>query len=136
MSRSYTRAHFNKDLKELSSLIRGFKQTGGKSDSDTRWFTVVEVNRKACRFGRYKGDSPLMGATKAVSRICDKKNITAPKCKITFSIQETTRGSAKKIYGPYKGELVAQPKNKWWKPPGSKAWVGKYKSNVSLLPYK
>jgi len=96
---------------------------GGKNDEpDVRYFTVVELNgRKIVNGGRPKisnlytrGErkgqmrknkpTPADAAAKALSTFCrDMKATNKTKCRITFTIQEITRGSKKKLYGPYYG---------------------------------
>ena len=49
--------------------------------------------------------SPGQAARRAYKQICNKHNLKGTKCKITFSLRETTRGSSKKVYGPYAGSM-------------------------------
>ena len=107
-----------------------------KKSDNKRNFTVVEVNGRATRFGTYKSVSAQGAANKAVTKICKKKKISKDKCKITFSIQETTQGSMKKIYGPYKASLKKQPKSKWVFQKSWNSWVGKYKTTCKLISKK
>ena len=101
------------------------KRVAKKVDNDKRYFKVVEVNGRKHEMGRYSGLSPQQAAKKAVSRICEAKKMSKDNCSITFSIQETTQGSDKKIYGPYKAKLVKNPKEKWVKL--GNAILGKYR---------
>ena len=80
-------------------------QIGGKSAKKTsssttskRHFTVVMGNKE---HGLYVSSSPSSAARKAVSKLC----ATDKKRKVEFQIREITRGSKKKTYGPYLGEI-------------------------------
>jgi ankyrin repeat protein len=73
-----------------------------------RYFKVYKLNNQLVDFGRVKISSesgkPLDAAKKLLSSICLYSGITNKlKCKAEFYIKETTKGSNKKIYGPYKG---------------------------------
>ena len=151
MPTKYTRDKFQQDLKNLHKLLnkdkkpKSISQSGGvkskksakkvakksakkvvkKEDSDKRYFKVVEVNGRKHEMGRYMGLVPQQAAKKAVSRICTAKKMSKDNCSLTFSIQETTQGSNKKIYGPYKAKLVKNPKEKWVKL--GNTMVGKYR---------
>ena len=140
MPTKYTRDKFQTDLKNLHALLnkknvnKKTSQKGGvkskksakkSTDSETRHFKVVEVNGRKHEMGRYSGKVPQQAAKKAVTRICTAKKMSKDNCSITFSIQEMSQGSDKKIYGPYKAKLVKNPKEKWVKLGDS--WVGKHK---------
>jgi hypothetical protein len=73
-----------------------------------RYFKVYRLNSKLVEFGRVKiskeSGKPLDAAKKLLNSICLHEKISNKlKCKVQFYIKETTKGSNKKIYGPYKG---------------------------------
>jgi len=99
----------------------GGKNAKKKSSSDSkRHFTVVMGNKEN---GLYVSSSPSSAARKAVSKLC----ATDKKRKVQFSIREITRGSKKKTYGPYLGEI-----EKLGKPIELKGRVIKYKPVAKL----
>lgn len=116
MKGGYTVEHFEKDLAQLGGMIEGFysgDQTGGKKKTrrkrqrggakTKRWYKVVDVNgRPYPYYRRYSGAEPKDAAHKAFHFICDKLDMNKS-CSITFTLKETTRGSDKRTYGPYKG---------------------------------
>jgi hypothetical protein len=70
-----------------------------------RSFKVISVDgKKRDMDGSYKGAEPKVAARKAFLKICKKMNINKASCKLIFTLQETTRGSDKRIYGPYEGQ--------------------------------
>ena len=88
--------------------------TGG-ADGESRFFKLVSVNGKAVDGGRYElplktksGKAQTRGpkdkASSAFSEIC-QKNKEKGECSYKFAIQETTRGSDKKVYN-YQGKRV------------------------------
>jgi WD40 repeat protein len=90
-------------------------QSGGGLQNESRFFKLVSVNGKEVDGGRYElpsktksGKSQTMGpkdkASTAFSEIC-KKNKKKGECSYKFAIQETTRGSNKKVYH-YEGKRV------------------------------
>ena len=141
MPKSYSDKEFEKDLKKLAKLIKDnsniFK--GGKpvktmkktikknkvSSNEKRHFRVVEVNKKAVSIGdiyiKKSSGTPSSAAKKALKTCCTHLKIKGNKkvnCKVTFSIQEITQGSKKKIYGPYKGTYKKIPKSEQVELPG------------------
>jgi hypothetical protein len=77
-----------------------------------RYFTLARLNDKDVEFGRVKvtkkSGSPLDAAKKLLTSICEYEGLTKNnklKCKAEFYIRETTSGSKKGIYGPYKGSF-------------------------------
>jgi hypothetical protein len=85
------------------------KSTPKKSGSGfTRHWKIVEIDGKAMDMGRYGGHSPGQAANKAFTSICSEYSKKA-KCNHTFSIQETTQGSDKKIK-TYVGESFGKKK--------------------------
>jgi hypothetical protein len=90
-------------------------QSAGYKNNETRFFKLVSVNGKEFDGGRYElpaktksGKAQTRGpkdkASTAFSEIC-KKNKKKGECSYKFSIQETTRGSNKKVYH-YEGKRV------------------------------
>ena len=87
----------------------------GGADGDSRFFKLVSVNGKTVDGGRYElplktktGKPQTRGpkdkASSAFSEIC-QKNKEKGECSYKFAIQETTRGSDKKVYN-YQGKRV------------------------------
>lgn len=90
-------------------------QSAGYTNNKSRFFKLVSVNGKEVDGGRYElpgktksGKTQTMGpkdkASTAFSEIC-KKNNKKGECSYKFAIQETTRGSNKKVYH-YEGKRV------------------------------
>ena len=88
---------------------------GGATESESRFFKLVSLNDKSVDGGRYElplktktGKPQTRGpkdkASSAFSEIC-QKNKEKGECSYKFAIQETTRGSDKKIYH-YQGKRV------------------------------
>jgi len=94
-----------------------------------RHFTVVYnnlVGGGSSQQGLYISSNPSLSAKKIVSKLCaNNKNK-----KVEFSIRETTRGSNKKIYGPYIGYM-----KKLDKPVKFEGYIIRYKP-VSKLKKK
>tara|TARA_B110000967_G_C18682682_1_gene458921 strand:+ start:110 stop:595 length:486 start_codon:yes stop_codon:yes gene_type:complete len=140
--KGYTESQFRKDLQDLNKLINSFnssvgkksrrkssrKQSGGKKAEGERRFIVVEVNGKKVKpFGRYSSKptkmnpaSPGQAAKRAYKQICLKHKLKGTKCNVTFSVRETTRGSSKKVYGPYKGSMKKLKKPRVFERDGKK----------------
>jgi hypothetical protein len=102
-------------LEYSDSDFEHFIYGGGNNNNDEkRRFTVTEVDGKSVDLGdggRYTVTliaSPSDAARKAFSALCKKFE----KASLTFSIRETTRGSKKKVYGPYIGnrKKLSKPK--------------------------
>jgi len=125
--KKYTQAEFNKDLMELTNLINGLD---GGARSEKRSFKLVELNGKPVVAGRYTADAPLTAAQHAYSVLCRKSK--GDKCSHKFHIQETTRGSNKKVYGPYLGKRKKLAKPVTVTIAGKKV-VYKYDSDVKHL---
>jgi len=64
-----------------------------------RTFRLILDGKKG---GLVKGSSPSSAAKKA----CKKLSAETGKTSFKFELQETTKDSKKKVYGPYKGCLV------------------------------
>jgi len=99
--------------KKKSSRSQYFN--GGAAEGDSRFFKLVSINGKTVDGGRYElplktktGKPQTRGpkdkASSAFSEIC-QKNKEKGECSYKFAIQETTRGSDKKIYH-YQGKRV------------------------------
>ncbi len=91
------------------------EQQEGGAESESRFFKLVSVNGKDVDGGRYElplktktGKPQTRGprdkASSAFSEIC-QKNKEKGECSYKFAIQETTRGSNKKVYH-YQGKRV------------------------------
>ena len=87
----------------------------GGADGNSRFFKLVSVDGKTVDGGRYElplttksGKPQTRGpkdkASSAFSEICQKNNQKG-ECSYKFAIQETTRGSDKKVY-QYQGKRV------------------------------
>lgn len=130
MSKSkYTKAQFENDLQQLEKLIHennsqsqsnnnqfqsNNNQFGGKVAyvAGQRHFRVVELDGKEVKIGMVKikvGQTPLNAARKLLMSIADEKGLkklSKLNLKAKYVIQETTRGSAHKMFGPYSGKYV------------------------------
>lgn len=109
--------------------------------TEKRHFKIVEINGKSKRLGDFYvsklSGTPSSAAKKALRSVCTALKIKGAKrigCKVTFCIQEVTRGSKNKVYGPYKGSYKAIPKSEQVVLPGGV--VRKVKPIVKLLPSK
>lgn len=89
---------------------------GAASKEETRFFKLISVDGKDVDGGRYELPAktksgkvqtrgPKDKASTAFSELCQKSKSKSSECKHKFSIQETTRGSDKKIYN-YEGKRV------------------------------
>ena len=97
----------NKSMTKSNSSIKTKSMTKSKNKSNVRHFKIETVEGKPYTFeGRYSGREPKLAARKVVKHICEKLNM-GKGCKInSFEIKETTRGSSKKVYGPYTSNYV------------------------------
>ena len=84
---------------------------GKKPYSGTyRHFKIIDVDGKQVKFGTAdikETQSPLNAAKKMLKSIAHEHNLKGNnklKIKVVFSIQETTQGSSKKVFGPYSGK--------------------------------
>lgn len=95
--------------------VKNINKAGGGLKNESRFFKLVSINGKELDGGRYElpaitksGKSQTRGpkdkASTAFSEIC-KKNNKKGECSYKFAIQETTRGSNKKVYH-YEGKRV------------------------------
>lgn len=111
--KKYTKNDYKKDLNNLNKLVEKFKNRGEKK---YRNFSVFSINDKELKnkVGKYKitainnkGDkskaNPIDAAYKAAISLIRKneKSMLENKEKTTISIIEITRGSDRKVYGPY-----------------------------------
>ena len=124
-----------KSIEELGAVKPNIKPIKGGAKSEVRTFKICEINGKnVIHTGRYKSKTtPQNAAKKALKRICNDMNIKNKKCEVMFSIQEVTRGSNKKIFGPYEGikKLLKTPKKVYDKNK-KLLYTVEYESNVSL----
>ena len=85
---------------------------GSKNYTGTyRNFKIIELNGKSVKLDYSASikehQTPLSAAKKLLKSIClhmGLKGMKKLECNSTYVIQETTRGSKKKMYGPYKGK--------------------------------
>lgn len=104
MSKKYKKNDFESDMDKLETYME-------ENDSETQYrhFKLIEADKKECNIGYVKissSGSPLSAAKKLFKSLCHSKNMNGKdklKVKSTFTIQETTHDSKKKIYGPYQG---------------------------------
>lgn len=98
-----------------SKKRQSHRSLSGGAESDSRFFKLVSINGKEVDGGRYElplktktGKPQTRGpkdkASSAFSEIC-QKNKEKGECSYKFAIQETTRGSNKKVYH-YQGKRV------------------------------
>jgi hypothetical protein len=120
---------------------------GGKTMTEERHFRVVELDGKKVQLGGITlkpGQSPLNAAMKLLSSIAREKGLEKMnKLKlgtVHFSIQEYTRGSKGKVYGPYKGHFheytAAEKKAAFIKKPDGKIQPFKMKAVVKIMKKK
>ena len=162
MSGGYSLKQFNSDMQQLGGMIENFysqqggAQTGGRrkkggkkggkrggkkcsrkhqsgGQAPVRYYKVLSVNGRPYPFyRRYKGAEPKDAAKKAGKFICKKLKMGNKGCKLTFQLKETTRGSDKRVYGPYKGHFDKLAKPRTLKFPGKKPFVVTHKFMVKL----
>jgi hypothetical protein len=100
------------------------QQQRGGAKKPQRNFKILSVNGKPYPIVRpYKGAEPKDAAKKAGRFACKKLQLNKynnKTCNITFKLKETTRGSDKRVYGPYKGKFVKRNKPKVFKFKGMK----------------
>lgn len=114
-SSKVSRFRFAQFPEEKENKFGKVQQPGGGLQNESRFFKLVSVNGKEVDGGRYELPSktkfgkeqtrgPKNKASIAFSEIC-KKNNKKGECSYKFAIQETTRGSNKKVYN-YEGKRV------------------------------
>lgn len=106
----YTKKKFEEDILKLESFINDSKENGEVGGAKKyRHFKLIEADKKELNVGYVKisaNASPLSAAKKLFKSLCHHRKLNGDdklKCHSTFTIQETTQDSRKKIYGPYKG---------------------------------
>lgn len=133
--------------KSKKSLKKSTKKTVKKQvkktkkvSTEKRHFRIVEINGKAKEAGDFyvskKSGTPSGAARKALRTVCKVLGFKGSKkvgCKVTFSIQEITRGSKNKIYGPYKGTYKSVPKSEQLVSRGGVKILVKVKPVVKLI---
>ena len=104
-----------------------------KVKSDVRRYKVLNVNGAPYPHYRlYRGAEPKDAAKKAGKFICKKLNM-GKECKLaSFELQETTRGSDKRVYGPYVGEYEKLPKPRKLNFKGKPEFIQTHKFVVKL----
>jgi hypothetical protein len=122
-----------KNVKRYSENKRGgsFLQEGGRVAQE-RYYKVLNVNGRPYPFyRRYKGAEPKDAAKKAGKFICKKLKMNKS-CNLIFELKETTRGSDKRSYGPYKGHFEKLANPRVLKFPGKKPFTVAHKFMVKL----
>jgi hypothetical protein len=161
MSNRYSLKQFNTDMQQLGGMIETFyshqggAQKGGKCRKNSkrkamkgnkgnkgkkqkggapaRYYKVLIVNGRPYPFyRRYKGAEPKDAAKKAGKFICKMLKLGKKDCKLTFQLKETTRGSDKRVYGPYKGHYEKLAKPRTLKFPGKNSFQVTHKFIVKL----
>ncbi len=115
MVKRYTKKHFEKDLHQLESFLGGMKnEKNEKNKNNYRHFKLIEADKKEMNLGYVKvhpeTGTPLSAAKKlfrSYSHSLQSTGNAKLNVKATFTIQETTKDSSKKIYGPYVGSWKA-----------------------------
>lgn len=112
MVKRYTKKSFEKDLHKLESFLGGNKDE--EKLKNYRHFKLIEADKKEMNLGYVKVNvetgTPVSAAKKlfrSYSHSLDLSGADKLKVKATFTIQETTKDSSKKIYGPYVGSWKA-----------------------------
>lgn len=92
-----------------SSKSKNLNKNKKNNQHKYRHFKLIEADKKELNLGYVKissAGSPLSAAKKLFKSLCHHKNLSGEnklKCSSTFTIQETTIDSKKKIFGPYVG---------------------------------
>ncbi len=113
MVKRYTKKNFEEDVKKLESFLGGMKEES-KKNGGFRHFKLIEADKKEMNLGYVKvhpeTGTPVSAAKKLFRSYTHSLNLTGNdklNVKATFTIQETTKDSSKKIYGPYVGSWKA-----------------------------
>lgn len=148
----YSDAHFKRDIRELERLINGFstKSTmhGGAeaehkrrvvtAKSGKRSFRIVSIDGRAvAHSGRYtinENQDPKIAAGRAFRQLCASRGMKNDRCKIKFSIKETTRGSNHRLYS-YAGKLQKMKKPRTVKR-GGKTYIARYETDLKAVGQK
>ena len=103
--------------KNKSRKVAAKKGGANKPSDDSRFFKLVSVNGKdvedggryelplKTKSGKAQRRGPKDKASTAFSELCQKHKKKGEECRFKFAIQETTRGSNKKVYH-YEGKRV------------------------------
>ncbi len=119
MVKRYSQKNFQSDMLKLQNFVNETNEELSEMDSQdggstlgnkrVRHFKLIEADKKEMNIGYVKineSGSPLSAAKKLFKSLCHHKNLNGDsklKVKSSFTIQETTQDSKKKIYGPYVG---------------------------------
>lgn len=118
-----------KKTKRTKSSGKKKTQRGGAK----RFYKVSDVNgRPYPYYRRYTGAEPKDAALKAFHFICKKLNMDKS-CNITFTLKETSRGSDKRTYGPYRGRYEKLDKPRLVKIGNKKITTVTHKRIVELV---
>lgn len=113
MVKRYTKKNFEEDIHKLESFLGGMKKEENQKGG-YRHFKLIEADKKEMNLGYVKvhpeTGTPVSAAKKLFRSYSHSLNLSGAdklKVKATFTIQETTKDSSKKIYGPYVGSWKA-----------------------------
>jgi len=87
------------------------KKGRGSAKENDRYFKLIDA-KTGRSYGRYTGDTPKQAASKGFTKMLQKMKVegkTPPKQSTTIYLRESTRGSARKIYG-YEASRLKLPK--------------------------
>lgn len=124
---------------KTKKLAKKGMQHGGKSESEYRYFTLVEHDGKKTRTGRYKvkkeDGTPADAAQKAFSKLCSAEK--KKDCSKTVAVEEITRGHGGKVY-KYKAsrKVKGKPRVHTFKDTGHKATFIDYDYNLKSVKNK
>ena len=136
----YSSQDFKNDLRKMQKLISSNNKKDSKREQNggatgERHFVLVELNQKPVDFEASatlkEGQTPLSAAKKMLKSIAHHRNLKGMNklnLKVVFSIRETTRGSSKKVYGPYSGKYHK------YTPEELKSREGAYGDKVKAMP--
>lgn len=92
----------SKTTKKTTKNQAGGKKTKTpKEEGKDRYFKLIDP-KTGRSYGRYTGDTPKQAASKGYTKILQKlrsEGKTLPKHATTIYLRESTRGSARKVYG-------------------------------------
>ncbi len=120
MVKRYTKKNFDEDIKKLESFLGGMKEEDKKGGDSKKYrhFKLIEADKKEMNLGyvkvHHETGTPFSAAKKLFRSYTHSLNKTGNdklKVKATFTIQEVTKNSSKKIYGPYTGAWKALTEN-------------------------
>lgn len=86
--------------KTINKLNKLNNQTTNKIEKKDRYFKLID-DKTGKTYGRYTGDTPKQAASKGFTKMVQKSKVEGkkPPTKATIFLRESTRGSARKIYG-------------------------------------